>query len=105
LLSLQLDPRHQNSEIDVRETGGYVRAGYTKEDYAALLTPIGFQIDMFAGIGSPGLCRADDLLRVIRLKLGDTFALPLLPFLLPPVWRSKFDPEVPFSSSIQAEPA
>jgi SAM-dependent methyltransferase len=97
-----LHPRHKTSELDVDETGGHVRAGYTREDYAALLTPVGFQLDVFAGIGSPALCRADDFLRLIRHKLGDMFALPLLPVLLPVVWWSRFDPRIPFSLYVRA---
>jgi SAM-dependent methyltransferase len=97
-----LHPRHKSSELDLTEAGGHVRAGYTRDDYTAILKPIGFQVDTFVGIGSSGLCQADNLLRAIRHRLGDGFALPLLPFLLPFVWLSKFDPPVPFSLYVRA---
>jgi SAM-dependent methyltransferase len=95
-------PYHQASDLDLNEAGGHVRAGYTKEDYVALLKPIGYQIDTFVGIGSPGLCYADTLLRAVRHRLGDWWALPLFPFVLPFVWLSKFNPSVPFSLYVRA---
>src|SRR5476649_2116099 len=42
-----LHPTHRDSKLDLDETGGHVRAGYTQDDYAALLEPIGFKIDTF----------------------------------------------------------
>lgn len=98
----RMHPYHQGCDLDLNESGGHVRTGYTKDGYAALLKPIGFQVDMFAGIGSPGLCRADALLRAIRHRLGDLWALPLFPLVLPFVWMSKFDPPVPFSLYVRA---
>ena len=97
-----MHPYHQGCDLDLNESGGHVRAGYTKDDYAALLKPIGFQVDMFTGIGSPGLYRADALLRAVRHRLGDWWALPLFPLVLPFVWLSKFDPSVPFSLYVRA---
>jgi SAM-dependent methyltransferase len=97
-----LHPVHRDSELDANETGGHVRAGYTKDDYSALLKPLGFRIERFVGIGSPGLCRADDVIRRVRMKFGDIVALPLLPFVLPFVWTSRVDPTIPFSLYVKA---
>jgi SAM-dependent methyltransferase len=97
-----LHPTHKNSELDVSEKGGHVRAGYTIEDYRSLLEPAGFLIGDFAGIGSPSLCKADNLIRAVRMRFGDAIALPLLPFVLPFVWWSKFNPSVPFSLYVRA---
>ena len=79
-----------------------MRAGYTEEDYRKLLEPIGFQIDQVVGIGTPAVFQADRVMRVIRNKVGDWAALPLLPFALPAVWFAKFNPRVPFSLYIKA---
>jgi SAM-dependent methyltransferase len=97
-----LHPHHAASGVDVAESGGHVRTGYTKDDYVALLAPLGFEICEVIGIGSPGLCRADDVLREVRHRWGDGIALPLLPLALPFVWMSKLNPQVPFSLYVKA---
>lgn len=93
----RLHPRHQAEVLDLEERGGHVRAGYTAEDYRALLEPAGFRIERFVGLGDAALFQADRLLRTIRNRFGDAVALPLLPLVLPFVWFSRLDPEMPFS--------
>jgi SAM-dependent methyltransferase len=97
-----LHPTHRESELDLHEGGGHVRKGYTEEDYARLLTPVGFKITSVVGIGSPSLCGADNVIRAIRHRLGDLAALPFLPLVLPFVRLSKFNPKVPFSLYVRA---
>jgi SAM-dependent methyltransferase len=96
-------PRHRAEVLDLDETGGHVRAGYTEDQYRTLLEPVGFRIRDVVGIGTPGIYHADRLLRAVRNKLGDVFALPLLPVTLPFVWAAKFNPPVPFSLYVRAE--
>lgn len=98
----RLHPRHQAEVLDLQETGGHVRPGYTEEDYRALLEPLGFKIDCVAGIGSRYLYLADLFLRTIRNKIGDWAALPLLPLALPFVWFAKLNPPIPFSLYVRA---
>jgi len=98
----RLHPRHQVEVLDLNETGGHVRQGYVEEDYRALLEPVGFQIQEVVGIGTPGVYHADLILRMIRNRVGDWLALPLLPFALPLVWMAKFNPSVPFSLYVRA---
>lgn len=98
----RLHPHHLTSELDLNETGGHVRPGYTEEDYRALLEPLGFHVDVVVGIGPRGLCSADRILRAIRVKFGDLAALPLLPFCLPLLWLARFNPAVPFSLYVRA---
>ncbi len=98
----RLHPRHQAEVLDLNESGGHVRPGYTKEDYSALLEPAGFQIQEVIGVGTPGVYYADWILRAIRSRIGDLPALPLLPFALPFVWLAKTNPEVPFSLYVRA---
>lgn len=98
----RMHPRHQAEVLDVDETGGHVRPGYTFEDYRALLEPAGFVIEREVGIGSRPLYLADEALRMVRNRLGDAVALPLLPLALPFVWLASLNPPVPFSLYVTA---
>jgi SAM-dependent methyltransferase len=98
----RLHPRHQAEILDLNETGGHVRQGYTEEDYRKLLEPLGFKIEQVAGIGTPGIYRADKILRALRNRVGDALALPLLPLLLPFVWCARMNPPRPFSLYVKA---
>ena len=98
----RLHPRHRAEVLDLHESGGHVRSGYTEQDYRDLLDPLGFRIDRVAGIGSRGVYLADLVLRAIRSKAGDWAALPLFPLALPFVWFARFDPPVPFSLYVRA---
>ena len=98
----RLHPRHQVEVLDVDETGGHVRAGYTEQDYRALLEPIGFRIERVIGIGPKSVYVADKILRSIRNRLGDFFALPLFPLALPILWSARMNPSMPFSLYITA---
>jgi len=93
----RLHPRHQAEALDTKESGGHVRAGYTEEEYRALLQPIGFEIERMVGIGTPAVYHADRVLRAIRNRIGDWAALPLLPIALQAVASATFNPRVPFS--------
>jgi SAM-dependent methyltransferase len=98
----RLHPRHQTEVLDLNETGGHVRAGYTEKDYRALLEPLGFRIDRVVGVGTNGVFYADHILRTIRNRVGDWAALPLLPFALPFLWLAKLNPPIPFSLYVRA---
>jgi SAM-dependent methyltransferase len=98
----RMHPRHLIEILDVRETGGHVRPGYTEKEYRALLEPLGFQIADVIGLGGPCVYHADRVLRVIRTRIGDLLTLPLFPFTLPFVWFAKFNPRVPFSLYVRA---
>ena len=98
----RLHPRHRAEVLDKEEEGGHVRPGYTEEDYRRLLAPIGFEIELVIGLGTPSVFYADRLLRAIRSRLGDIFALPLLPFCLPIVRFARLNPPEPFSLYVRA---
>lgn len=98
----RLHPRHREEVLDLSETGGHVRAGYTEEDYRALLEPLGFRIERVVGIGPRSVYVADKILRAIRNRWGDLPALPLLPLALPVVWFARRNPPVPFSLYVRA---
>jgi len=98
----RLHPRHQAEVLDLNETGGHVRPGYTEDDYRALLEPLGFKIDRIVGVGTNGVFYADSVLRVIRNLVGDWAALPLLPLALPFLWLARLNPPIPFSLYVRA---
>jgi SAM-dependent methyltransferase len=98
----RMHPRHQAQVLDLEETGGHVRAGYTFVDFRALLEPAGFAIEREVGIGPTSLYLADEALRRIRNRLGDLAALPLLPLALPFVWLAGSNPKMPFSLYVTA---
>jgi len=98
----RLHPRHQSEVLDLQETGGHVRQGYTEQEYRQILEPLGFRIETVAGIGTPGIYLADKILRRLRSRFGDAVALPLLPLALPFVWAARFNPPTPFSLYVRA---
>jgi len=98
----RLHPRHRAEVLDTAGRGGHVRAGYTEEDYRALLDPVGFQVERVVGIGPRSLCIADSMLRLIRNRFGDVMALPLFPLTLPTVWLARLNPPTPFSLYVAA---
>lgn len=93
----RMHPRHQREVLDIDETGGHVRHGYTESDYRALLEPVGFKLERIVGVGPRSVYRMDQILRSVRGTLGDFAALPLLPFALPALWLAPLDPPTPFS--------
>lgn len=93
----RLHPRHRSEVLDLAESGGHVRPGYTEEDYRQLLEPLGFEIDLVVGIGPRSVYLADAVLRFIRNRVGDAWALPLFPLMLPFVWLARSNPKLPFS--------
>lgn len=98
----RLHPRHQAEVLDVNETGGHVRPGYTEQDYRRLLEPLGFKIDQVVGIGTPSVYVADKIIRSVKNGVANLAALPLLPLALPFVWLARFNPPMPFCLYVRA---
>ena len=98
----RLHPRHQAEVLDLEETGGHVRAGYTFDEFRNLLQAAGFVIEREVGIGPRSLYLADEALRAVRNRLGDFVALPLAPLALPFVWLAGMNPREPFSLYVTA---
>lgn len=96
-------PRHRAEELDLNETGGHVRAGYTRKDYETLLEPIGFKIKNVVGIGPRGLYYADEVVRMVRARVGDVLAIPFFLVTLPFLWSARFDPCIAYSLYAYAE--
>lgn len=93
----RLHPRHQREILDLEESGGHVRAGYTEEEFRQLLEPVGFYVERVVGIGPPSVYQADRILRWLRNRAGDAVALLIFPLLLPVVWLARRSPDLPFS--------
>jgi SAM-dependent methyltransferase len=98
----RLHPRHQEEVLDADERGGHVRAGYTADEYGALLRPVGFEIETIVGIGATSVYVVDGILRAIRNRVGDALALPLLPVGLLILRTAKPNPPLPFSLYVKA---
>src|SRR5262249_10861332 len=98
----RLHPRHQAEVLNVNETGGHVRPGYTEEDYPRPMEPLGFRIPQLIGIGPPSVYLADALMRKIRNRIGDLLALPFLPLGLLVVRCARMNPPMPFSLYVKA---
>jgi SAM-dependent methyltransferase len=98
----RLHPRHQAEMLDLNETGGHVRAGYTEIEYRQLLEPIGFSIDQVVGLGPESVYIADKFMRAIRNRVGDILALPLLPIGLVALKLARINPPMPFSLYVRA---
>lgn len=97
-----IHPRHQREKLDLEEYGGHVREGYTEQEYRSLLEPIGFNIDLVKGLGSYGVYLADEIMRGLRVSIGDLAALPLLPFGLIIMHWAPFSETTPYSLYVRA---
>jgi SAM-dependent methyltransferase len=90
-------PRWVAEPLDHKsQWGGHVRAGYTVRTFCSLAEPLGFKLTQVDGMGGPALSAADQVLQVIRGKIGDGLASPIAFALLP---LATFDkcPAVPYS--------
>jgi len=96
-------PENALGRQDVPEDGGHVRDGYTLESYRQLLEPAGLEIISHLGLGSPLLCKADNMVRKVRNKLGDGWSIPLFLLLLPLTLLDYANPKVPLSLAVVAE--
>lgn len=95
-------PDNLNGPLDLNETGGHVRPGYTLATYKALLEPIGFRIVQSVGISGP--IRQAFNKRIIRIeeRFGAVpgFLLSWVALLF--VWLDPAAPRVPYSIYVRA---
>jgi len=70
-------PHNLDSELDGHEAGGHVREGYTPKTFKALLEPIGFRIEEFAGLGGPMRQAFNRRIRQVQERAGPAAGLPL----------------------------
>ena len=98
-----LHPEHALGRTNEPETGYHVRDGYTLESYQSLLECTGMRMVKTLGLGSPLLCWLDKLLKGVRNRFGDFWALPLFLVLLPLTWLDYADPSKPYSLAVVVE--
>jgi SAM-dependent methyltransferase len=96
-------PRWRRETLDLAESGGHVRHGYTEQSFRELLEPIGFRIDHAEGVGGSFIVFIQEKLqaplRRICGELGAAFVAALAaPFV---AWDRPF-PGVPFSIYVRA---
>jgi SAM-dependent methyltransferase len=95
-------PMNAMGRVDGPEDGGHVRDGYTMESYRALLEPLGFRIEMSAGLGTDFLQVLDRPVRNTRNRFGNAASIPVFLFCAPLTLLDRLNPPVPFSLYVQA---
>ena len=96
-------PRWRDEKLDVEETGGHVRCGYTLQSYRELLEPIGFSIESYSPVGGTCLVFAQEKIQYrLRSVLGEPGAYAVCLACYPLIRFDSREPEVPFSVYIKA---
>jgi SAM-dependent methyltransferase len=96
-------PRWQSEALDLAETGGHVRHGYTERSFRALLEPIGFRIDRTEGVGGPLLVALQEKVQApARRLLGEPGAAVVAALAAPCVAFDTTSPAMPFSIYVRA---
>jgi len=96
-------PRWQQELLDVSESGGHVRHGYTEKSYRQLLEPLGFRIDRCEGIGGALLVLLQEKVQApVRRWFGDAGAAAVALLGIPLVHFDSASPTVPFSLYVRA---
>jgi SAM-dependent methyltransferase len=96
-------PRWQREAIDLAESGGHVRHGYTEKSFRALLEPIGFRIDRVEGVGGPFIVFLQENVQTpLRRSFGEWAAAVVAAIAAPLVALDKPSPAVPFSIYVRA---
>lgn len=89
--------------LDLHETGGHVRPGYTLKSYAELLEPIGFRITATAGLGGPVRQAFNRRIKHTQARFGAAAGVPLFFISLPFLWIDRVIPtRSPFSLYLTA---
>jgi SAM-dependent methyltransferase len=96
-------PRWQLEVLDLAETGGHVRHGYTEKTFRDLLEPIGFRIDQVEGVGGPLLVFLQERVQApLRRVFGEMAAAAVAAIAAPFVALDKPSPPMPFSIYVRA---
>ena len=90
--------------LDPDERGGHVRPGYTLETWRALLEPIGFRIQLSAGLGGPIRQFFNRRIKETQERYGAWAGVPLFVIaqLFLPFESSAAESRMPFSIYVQA---
>lgn len=96
-------PRWQMEALDVTESGGHVRHGYTENSFRALLEPIGFRIDRVEGVGGPVLVFLQEKIQApLRSTFGELAAAAVTAVSIPFIALDSATAAIPFSIYVRA---
>jgi len=95
-------PYHKNYPLDLNETGGHVRPGYTYQTYRDLLEPIGFRLSEPVGIGGPIRQFCNVPITKSQEVAGLAAGLTIFAILAPWALLDGTSPRVPFSLYVRA---
>lgn len=95
-------PYNESFPLDLTESGGHVRPGYTPDTYKALLEPVGFSIVEYNGLG--GKIRQSFNWRIKRIQenYGAIAGLPYYFLSMPFIFFEKSEQNLDGSFSIHA---
>lgn len=96
-------PRWASEILDEEEKGGHVRYGYTVNSYRELLEPIGYQLEVFEGVGGGFLVFLQEVIQAHARKIfGEPGALLVAMLSIPFIWFDSRNPSMPFSIYVKA---
>jgi SAM-dependent methyltransferase len=96
-------PRWRLEKLDLAESGGHVRHGYTEGSFRDLLEPIGFKIDHVEGVGGAFVVFLQEKVQApLRRVCGEAAAALVALIAAPFVAMDRASPQVPFSIYVRA---
>lgn len=96
-------PRWQKETLDMAESGGHVRHGYTEASFRSLLEPIGFRIDRIEGVGGPALVFLQEKVQApLRRQFGELAAAIVAAISVPFALLDRSTTPIPFSIYVRA---
>ena len=97
-------PYNRDFPLDLDESGGHVRPGYTPASFAALLEPIGFRIAETGGLGGPVRQFFNRRIKEVQGRRGVLAGAPLFAASLPFMALDDLfgPPATPFSLYVRA---
>lgn len=95
-------PYNANFPLDLAESGGHVRAGYTRNSFEELLLPLGFEVEEFKGFGGPARQWFNRTIKEAQERRGAWAGVPWFIMSLPILPLPSATPQVPFSWYVRA---
>lgn len=97
-----MHPYNASFPLDLNESGGHVRPGYTLDSFKQLLEPIGFQVDEFYGFGGGVRQWFNRLTKESQERYGAWAGVPFFLVALPFLPFDSKNPKEPFSYYLRA---
>lgn len=96
-------PDNKVHELDLTESGGHVRPGYTEPEYRKLLEPIGFELTTPIGLGGRIRQSLNKAIRKVEGHLGLITAVAFFLVCYPILLLDERRPAIPYSFYIRAK--